>query len=201
MSTADIAHELSIDEHRLGAIIESANKLGGLIGLKTDTNGKLAEIPLAPREKNSIEFCALIEKKLAKMAIRAPTLYLQGLDLFLEHFDLDKHDVIFRGPKDLKKCDCLLRFFESLELPTGNFQWLTRVVDTSKHDFPSWARKLKAKWHPVQLKAIKPKNTAGASSYAQWLGIQPVDENGRSMGFAMAKTLFLARIALLMSKK
>ena len=201
MSTADIAHERSIDEHRLGAIIESANKLGGLIGLKTDTNGRLAEIPLAPREKNSIEFCDLLEKRLAEMAVRAPVLYSQGVDLYLEHFDPDKHDVIFRGPKDLKKCDCLLRFFESLDLPVGNFQWIVRVVDTSNPELPSWAKKLNAKWQPMHRKAIKPKNAIGATSYSQWIAVQPVDENRRSMGFAVAKTIFLASIVFVRHTK
>jgi integrase len=191
-TTKHISRELEIDEQKIDSILGKAAESGRAIGLKCDSSGSLTEVPLPVRELKGIEFCEMLEARLAQMAIRAPVLAGQGVELYLSHFDRDKHDVVFKGVKQLPEANRLLRFFESLDVCEANFTWVTRVVDTSKMNLPGWAERLNTKWQPANRKAIKPKSIGGAASYEKWLGILPVDGNLRSLGSAVAKTMFLA---------
>ncbi|HEX5675886.1 MAG TPA: hypothetical protein VFX83_10915, partial [Azonexus sp.] len=60
---------------------------------------------------------------------------------------------------------------------------------------PAWVGDVRAKWVPARVKRIAPPLERKASSYAQWAGIQVVDENGNGLGQAVAVIFFLARVA------
>ena len=196
MSAADISTELQIDEQKISSILQEAGQMGPSIGLKSNETGQLAEFPKPVREKKAIEFCTRLEHSLADMALRAPVLCLEGISSHLEHFDRDKHDIVFHGKKHLKVAKRYLKFKESLGADASEYVWVIRVMDKEKTELPQWANSLKEHWRPSGIKLIRPKAVRWVSTYAEWIGVLPVDEEGQALGMAMAKTIFLARLAM-----
>lgn len=192
-SPFDCGHGFPKD--RIPCLLAEAKQMAPLIGLPIDGHGNLTEGPSAIRGTAAQNFSKRLETLLADMSLRAPDLYNQGMSIYLKHFDIEKRDAVFRGAKDLKELKMLLRFLGSLGVATDEFSWMMRVLDTSASVLPNWAGHLDAKWQPSQIRAIRPKAANGALSYSQWVGIFPIDSDGQSLGLAMARTLFLARVA------
>jgi hypothetical protein len=180
---------------QIHTIRAAAKRLGPLIGMSMDEQGNLTEGPPTLRGATAKDFSNRLEQLLADMSIRAPSLYRQGIEVYLGHFDKEKRDAVFRGEKDSIELKLFLRFLNSLGFKEHEFSWMIRVLDTSSPVVPNWVQELDAPWKPSKLRGIRPKAASGAQSYAKWVGVFPVDGNNQSLGTAMAHTLFFAGVA------
>lgn len=196
MLIPSISAELEVDPLRIKSILDSANKNGGLIGLQSAPTGELIEYPKQIRGKTENEFCKKLERKIAEMAIRAPVLLAEGIDLYLNHFDKQKHDTVFQDTKDTKTANKFLAFLSSLGLDQSEFTWVIRSFENNKNTLPDWANNLNTRWQPLSIKKINPKNRQGARSYEKWLGILPIDSAGLSVGMSVAKIMFLTKLSI-----
>lgn len=195
MEPARIAHQLGIGIDRVESILAEARLFGPLIGLNPGDTG-LAPCPDKLRYARDKALAQELEARLAHMALNSPERYAEGLTLHLEHFNRQKHDVVFKGPKEAKALQRYLSFLILLGVDCSQMQWVIRRSGCDVPTPPAWVGKVRAKWIPARVKRIAPASASKASSYSQWAGIQVVDENGVGLGQAMAVILFLARIAL-----
>lgn len=195
MEPARIAHQLGIGIDRVESILAEARLFGPLIGLNPGDTG-LAPCPDKLRYARDKALAQELEARLAHMALNSPERYAEGLTLHLEHFNLQKHDVVFKGKKEAKALQRYLGFLIFLGVDCSQMQWVIRRSGCDVPTPPAWVGKVRAKWIPARVKRIAPASASKASSYSQWAGIQVVDENGVGLGQAMAVILFLARIAL-----
>ena len=196
-SIEEIAKQLRLDLDRIEKILCNAWRFGASLGLTRDAN-LLVRCPGKMRYAGEVALASELEQRLAALAVRAPRIYLDGLDLHLNHFNRQKHDVAFKGSKERIALERYLRFLASLGIDCTRVQWVVR--QQSSADLPTWAAKLDASWLPSRLKRIAPPTQTKAGSYAQWLGVQIVDDAGDGLGMAMATTLFLARVAVVRTK-
>ncbi len=121
--------------------------------------------------------------------------YLEGLSIHLKHFRQEKGDVVFKGKKEARELKRYLHFLHSLGVAPSGFQWLVRQPDSPSANLPDWAAAIDYRWLPETTKRIAPPGLQKASSYGEWLGIQPIDESGAGVGKLMATAMFLARIS------
>lgn len=192
---SDISKETGIFEDKVRTILIKATKFGQSIGIDCDESGALTQVPLRTHRKSGANFCKKLERRLADMSKRAPRLLAQGLKVYLDHYDLEKKDTVFKGDKDLADAKTLMRFLKSLGCAESEFTFVLRSVAGEQAALPAWAaEKLGTRWKPAALKVIRPKSEAGAASYAQWIGILPVDAGETSLGLPVAKTVFLASL-------
>lgn len=195
MEPARIAHQLGIGIDRVESILAEARLFGPLIGLNPGDTG-LAPCPDKLRYERDKALAQELEARLARMALNSPERYAEGLTLHLEHFNRQKHDVVFRGPKEAKTLQRYLGFLGLLEIDRSRAQWVLRCAGCDAPSLPAWVGKIQARWVPARVKRIAPPSARKASSYSQWVGVQVIDEDGKGLGQAMAVVFFLARIAL-----
>jgi hypothetical protein len=195
MEPARIAHQLGIVIDRVESILAGARLFGPLIGLNSGDSG---EVPCPDKLRYAREqsFAKELEARLARMTLNSPERYAEGLALHLEHFNRQKHDVVFKGRKEAKALQRYLGFLGLLEIDRSRAQWVLRHPGCDAPNLPAWVGKIQARWVPARVKRIAPPSARKASSYAQWLGVQVVDESGNGLGQAMAVVFFLARIAV-----
>jgi integrase len=194
LAFSDIVKETGILEEKVRTILIRATKFGQSIGIACDGLGVLTQVPLRTHRKSGADFCKKLEHRLADMTNRAPLLLAQGLQVYLNHYDLDKKDTVLKGVKDLADARTLMRFLESLGCAESEFTFVVRSVAGEQAALPAWIAKLGTRWKPAALKIIRPKSESGAASYAQWIGILPVDSGATSIGLPVAKTVFLASL-------
>lgn len=194
MEPARIAYQLGTGIGRVESIMAEARLLGPLIGLNPGDSGEVP-CPDKLRYGRDKALAQELEARLARMALSTPERYAEGLTLHLEHFNRNKHDVVFKGQKEAEALHCYLRFLELLGLSFTRLQWVLRRSGCDVTTPPAWVGEVRAKWVPARVKRIAPPSARKASSYAQWAGIQVVDENGVGLGQAMAVVFFLARVA------
>lgn len=194
LAISDISKETGIFEEKVSTILSRATKFGQSIGIACDGLGVLTQVPLRTHRKSGADFCEKLEHRLADMSSRAPLLFAQGLQVYLNHYDMDKKDTVFKGVKDLANAKTLMRFLESLGSDESEFTFVVRSVAGDQAALPAWSAKLGSRWKPSAMKIIRPKSEAGAASYARWIGILPVDSGETSVGLPVAKTVFLASL-------
>lgn len=194
MEPARIAHQLGIGIGRLESILAEARLVGPLIGLNPGGTGQ-APCPDRLRYARDKSLTQELEARLARMALNSPERYAEGLILHLEHFNRQKHDVVFRGPKEARALQRYLDFLGLLGLDCSHAQWVLRRPGCDAPSLPAWVDKIQARWVPAGVKRIAPPSAKKAPSYARWVGVQVADENGKGLGQAMAVVFFLARAA------
>ena len=196
MEPARIAQQLGIGIDQVESILDEARLFGPLIGLSSGDSG---EVPCPDKLRYGREqaFAQELEGRLARMALNSPERYAEGLALHLKHFNRQKHDVVFRGPKEAKALQRYLGFLGLLEIDRSRAQWVLRCAGCDAPTPPAWVCKIQARWVPARVKRIAPPSARKASTYAQWAGVQVIDENGKGLGQAMAVVFFLARIAVI----
>lgn len=192
-----IASALELDVDLINTILKRATTFGTSIRIDIAPDGILSDIPLKIyKQSAALNFCSQLEKRLAAMSIRAPVLYAEGINLYLNNFDHEKKDVVFRGEKSLAALGKFLKFLDSLGCKENEFSWVLRGAGDNCNTLPSWTTAIKTKWKPKLIKNIRPKKAASAASYSKWLGILPVLENGLSIGLPVAHTMFLASLTI-----
>ena len=189
-----IAAQLGLSVQVVETILCQAWRLGPLIQAITDSDA-LFTLPYKPKYPAETALAKELEEKLAEMAIRAPKLYAEGLDLHLAQFNRQKHDIVFKGTKEKALLRRYLKFLSSLDMDHHRFQWVVRKPANENADLPAWAMQLDASWLPARIKRIGPPALSKAVSYGQWLGIMITDNKGDGLGKAMATTMYLARIS------
>ena len=189
-----IAAQLGLSTQVVESILCQAWRLSPMIQATTDSD-LLLTLPYKPKYHAEIELADELEIKFAEMAVRAPKLYVEGLDLYLGHFNRQKHDIVFKGAKEMALLRRYLKFLSSLGMDHHRFQWVVRRPENEGTDLPAWALQLDTPWLPTKIKRIGPPNVSKASSYGQWLGIMITDNKGDGLGLAMTTTMYLARIS------
>jgi hypothetical protein len=190
-----ISMEFGVSQDFVESIVQKATVFGMQLGLKTDANGSITEVPLKVHKlEPGRVYCEQLERRLADMSKRAPILYAKGIELYLTHYDYEKKDVVFRGEKELTATKQFLKFLASLGCESDEFSWMLRTVEPSNPQLPSWTTQLNADWLPKSSTAIRPKKVTSASSYAKWVGILPVLADGTSAGLPVARMIFLASL-------
>jgi integrase len=201
MSTENIAALLGLQIERVASILARAKKYGAFVAL-TDFDGNLAHAPSKLRGEMEHEIFANIEVRLSELAIRAPQLYRQGLEIHLVNLNRTKWDTIFRGPKYLKELRVYLRFLKALGMSDEQFVWVVRKVaaQTAMNPsamVPSWCEHVRnLNWWPRETRRIGPPRT-DRQSYSEWVGLRPQDSiTGHAYGklFSMAAFLALTQI-------
>lgn len=189
-----IAHDLGLDVMSVSAILKSSANWGSCINLAVQ-GGRLTEAPPRPRGESERMYFRDLELKLADMATRAPAALDDGLAIHLTQFNSAKHDVVFRGRKDLPKLRRYLVFLGSLGVSADDFRWVVRRPKSAAAVLPSWCSELVSRWQPASVKRIAPASTAKAESYAEWIGILPVDAKGFSAARILAVAALLGSIS------
>ena len=190
---AEIGGQLGLEVDRVESILSHARVLGPLIGLSVGADEQ-APCPAKLRYAREKALAQELEPRLAGVAVKDPQLYIEGLELHLRHFNRQKHDVVFRGEKEAAALQRYLKFLTALGLDCGQLQWVIRAPESATPAPPPWVGGVGAPWLPARVRRIAPPAVGKASTYAQWAGLQVVDENGQGLGKAMAVILFQARV-------
>jgi hypothetical protein len=195
-SPDDVANLLVIDRKSIEHILQEACVRGPSIGLKLNDAGALLDAPGPIRERVANEFCLQLEKSVATLHRSSPEQCAHGIDIFLEHYDRDNHDVVFRGAKHLDALKEYLLFIKLLGLDSNNFCWVIRTPNKNELNLPKWIPSMSRFWRPQSIKSIRPKTISRANTYSSWAGILAMDSMGKSLGYSMAKTLFFAKLSI-----
>jgi len=185
----EIADRLALSLGEVESILAAGNEWGANIGLPY-AGDVLAGGPSPPRGDAERTFADGIEEKLARMALRAPTLFRDGVKIHLSFISRQKWDVVFRSG-DVRELNRYLRFLDSLGFSMSEFQWVLRRSSADAKDLPSWAAKVRRGWFPGRTRIIAPP-TDKRDSYQTWLGIHPTGVNGKGCGALLAKLMFLS---------
>ena len=119
-------------------------------------------------------------------------LFEAGTRIFLENYNAQHCDVVFRGEKAAPDLRIYLSFLTKIGLTERSVRFIHRVVGLEADT--TWATKIRREFYPNALiKAVAPPNKDKAQSYAKWLGLQLVDETGKTIGLDFWMVFWLAR--------
>lgn len=119
-------------------------------------------------------------------------LFEAGTRIFLENYNAQHCDVVFRGEKAAPDLRIYLSFLTKIGLTERSVRFIHRVVGLEADT--TWATKIRREFYPNALiKAVAPPNKDKAQSYAKWLGLQLVDETRKAIGLDFWMVFWLAR--------
>lgn len=134
---------------------------------------------------------------LLKLRKDDPDLFDRGTRIFLENYNAQHCDVVFRGEKTAQDLRTYLTFLKTIGLTGKSVQFVHRVTPSLPAE-TSWAAKLMTKFNPAaSIKTVTLPNKAKAQSYAKWLGVQLIDEAEKAIGLDYWMMAWLARCVLL----
>jgi len=196
-SASVIASRFDVAERQVVKAAEVASQIGQAIEVK-------AKIPYCPppnRLNAEIEWVKLLEARFEALARKDSPLLLEGINLFLYHYNRDNKDVVFNR-SEVNSARRFLKFIKALEIPPHDLQFILRNPDTNElpASWLDWKTNLKLTDN-VQVNIIRPKNEKKAS-YSCWLGIKLINTCGgieptnATLPTATARTMLLAKVAL-----
>jgi hypothetical protein len=189
-----VAQRVALNKDEVEAVLASAALWGPSIGLEIDPGGNLLSGPPELRGDLVRNFCSDLEASVAALFSRQPLLCDEGLQIYLNHYSSDKHDVTFRGEKDTKSAQLLFKFMGAIGAKSADYSWLIRAYQDA--GLPAWVSSLPSGWRPQNVRRINPRAKAGAASYAKWAGFFPVDAHGITLGKGAATTIFLLKLSI-----
>lgn len=120
-------------------------------------------------------------------------LFDRGTRIFLENYNAQHCDVVFRGEKTAQDLHTYLNFLKTISLTGKSVRFIHRVTPSLSAE-TRWAAKLVTKFNPAaSIKAVAPPNKAKARSYAKWLGVQLIDEAEKAIGLDYWMVVWLAQ--------
>ena len=124
-------------------------------------------------------------------------LFDRGTRIFLENYNPQHCDVVFRGEKAAQDLCSYLTFLKEIGLPKESVRFIHRVAQPQAAE-TTWAAKLVTQFTPAALiKTVTPPNIAKAQSYAKWLGVQLIDKKKKAIGLDYWIVVWLVRYVLL----
>lgn len=193
LSPVHIARQLQLPDAIVDTILAKAPDYGLLLGLAvTETNVPILSRPRLPAE---LALLSTFEERLARLDRKSPELCRAGLQLHLQHFNRQKHDVVFRGAQHADALVTYLQFLRGLGVGESEVQCVLRTLDDHAQP-PAWISSTPQAQLPKRIRRIGPPTVAKASSYAQWLGIQLTEPDGNGLGQLAGVACMLGGLAL-----
>jgi hypothetical protein len=178
-------------EQLVRAILLQASKLSHHLALPLGKN----DIPQPPTRFRYLAekaFAKALEEKLAGLANRSPQAFSRFVAMHLQHYNRQKHDVVFRDAATLSQ---YISYITMLGLGPEHFILVVRKPNGRSVTPPPWVAFAKVKWLPARVKRISPQNTEKETTYARMLGFLPVDEGQNGLGQVMAKVVYFASLS------
>lgn len=123
-------------------------------------------------------------------------LFDRGTRIFLENYNPQHCDVVFRGKKAAQDLRTYLTFLRKIGLPDSSIRFIHRVAPPFAAE-TTWATKLTTQFHSAaSIKTVAPPNKAKTQSYAKWLGVQLIDETEKAIGLDYWIVVWLARLCV-----
>lgn len=124
-------------------------------------------------------------------------LFEAGTRIFLENYNAQHCDVVFRGEKAAQDLRTYLTFLKTIGLTGKSVRFIHRVKPSLPAE-TTWAAKLVIQFNPAaSIKTVAPPNKVKAQSYAKWLGVQLIDEAEKAIGLDYWMVVWLARCVIL----
>ena len=124
------------------------------------------------------------------------SLFYRGTRIFLQNYNAQHCDVVFRGEKAAQDLRTYLTFLRKIGLPDSSIRFIHRVAPPFAAE-TTWATKLTTQFHSAaSIKTVAPPNKAKTQSYAKWLGVQLIDETEKAIGLDYWIVVWLARLCV-----
>lgn len=197
------AQSPSVVEFSSGTLRDISAETIQLIARNVQASNHLARLSASfypyPRKLKFPEELAIwqaLEPRLEYLARNAPDLLSSGLRIHLSRVNLQKWDVIFKGPQDRDDLRSYLEFLAALELGSYEFVWVLRTTNKIPPELPSWVRGTSDSMTPRSIRVVAPPTTSRASSYAKWIGVKITEiEKEVGPGRAFAVLCWLCALA------
>lgn len=188
----DISRELNIPLKAIEEIVEFSKPLAHQLGLGIFKDGKRERLA-PPRAKQGPEsrFYDQLVPALHGLRQSDEVLLASGLQIYFNHFNRQKKDVVFKSAKDVGYAKIYLDFLKHIGFSSDQIQIVMRTEPGNTTPLKKW-RKTLCLATSVKVKFIAPPNsTKGA--YSNWLGIQALSKDWRSHHVLIGGIFLLVR--------
>lgn len=138
---------------------------------------------------------AALFSALAKLHRDDVGIFESGTRSFLENYNPQHCDVVFRGEKAAQDLRIYLTFLKRIGLPSKSVRFILRNREPSAADTSRGVKIGGPFFADALIKTVAPPNKEKATSYAKWLGVQLIDEAERAIGLDYWMVIWLARSA------
>lgn len=181
-----LSHDTGISPAQVARSINTALQLCSKIGKVRQ--GSHFSNPKPPKGDAERTYQHWLEESLERAFKARPALTQQGIELHLSHLQTDKHDVAFKGLKELKQAKRYIRFLRGLGFEDRHLRLLVRDQSSDRTNELVWRRELGI-GNEAKTKFTPAKNSR--NSYKSWLGIQVLDPKDGSPRLVVTTTTFV----------
>lgn len=188
----DISRELNIPLKAIEEIVEFSKPLAHQLGLGFFKDGKRERLaPLRAKQGPESRLYDQLVPALHGLRQNDEVLLASGLQIYFDHFNRQKKDVVFKSAKEIGLAKTYLNFLKQIGFSSDQIQIVIRTESSNSVPFKKWKKDLCLP-NSVKAKFIAPPNsTKGA--YSNWVGIQALSKDGRSHHVLIGGIFLLVR--------
>ena len=193
-----ISRELNIPLKSIEEIVEFSRPLAHQLGLGFFKDGKRERLA-PPRAKQGTEsrLHDQLIPALHGLLQNDKVLLASGLQIYFDHFNRQKKDVVFKSVKEVGLAKTYLSFLKHIGISSDQIQIVMRTEPGNTAPLRKWEKAL-CLTTSVKVKFIAPPN-CDKGAYSNWLGIQALSKDGRSHHILIGGIFLLARCLLMQS--
>lgn len=188
----DISRELNTPQKAIEEIVEFSKPLAHQLGLgifKDEKRERLA--PPKAKQGPELYLYNQLVPALHGLYQNDQVLLASGLQIYFDHFNRQKKDVVFKSAKEIGLAKTYLNFLKQIGFSSDQIQIVIRTESSNSVPFKKWKKDLCLP-NSVKAKFIAPPNsTKGA--YSNWVGIQALSKDGRSHHVLIGGIFLLVR--------
>jgi hypothetical protein len=194
IQSEEIAGEMKRQKKEIEDVIESAKPLSLQLGLRQINSKRGRLTPPKPKQGPETSLTNQLIPALHVLLQNNPAILSSGLQIYFEHFNRQKKDVVFKSTKEIDQVKTYLDFLKKIGFHGSQIQIVMRASSGYLEQFQKWKKNLRLP-DSVKVKSVASPNS-NKEAYSNWIGIQALSSEGGSHHTLIGGIFLLAKLWL-----